>query len=30
MSIWGVIRLVIISTVGVVLLTYLTVDAPVR
>ena len=30
MSIWGVIRLVIISTVGVVLLTYLTVDAPVK
>jgi hypothetical protein len=30
MSIWGVIRLVIISAVGVVLLTFLTVDAPVK
>ena len=30
MSIWGVIRLVIISAVGVILLTFLTVDAPVK
>ena len=30
MSIWGVVRLVIISTVGVILLTFLTVDAPVK
>ncbi|MEA3554300.1 MAG: hypothetical protein U9R39_07870 [Campylobacterota bacterium] len=30
MSIWGVIRLAIISAIGVILLTYLTVDAPVK
>ena len=30
MSIWGIVRLVIISSVGVILLTFLTVDAPVK
>ncbi len=30
MSIWGIVRLVIISAVGVILLTFLTVDAPVK